>query len=268
MAAGLSSSSALLTSFTLALLQVNGVTAGFEDLMEILPEGERFVGTRGGGMDHAAVLASRLGCALLVNFAPVSVRPVPIPSTWSFLVAHSLIRAEKSGAVRAEYNARRSAGRSALERLGFASYAAVIEHGTPEELNRLAGERLSGLELRSFLHVIGEAQRVRDAVAALRNGDAPAFGRLLSASHASLRDLLRVSSAELDTLVDVAREAGALGARLTGAGFGGCAVILCSAASRERVRAEIIHHYYSGRAGFDAGMHLIDTVPSAGALFG
>ena len=267
-AAGLSSSSALLTAVTLALLQVNGVAAGFEDLMDILPEGERFVGTRGGGMDHAAVLASRPGCALLVNFAPVSVRPVPIPCTWSFLVAHSLIRAEKSGALRAEYNARRSAGQIALQRLGFSSYAAAIEHGTFEELNRLAAERLSGLELRSFLHVIGEAVRVSDAVLALRNADASAFGQLLNASHASLRDLLRVSSVELDMLVDVAREAGALGARLTGAGFGGCVVILCSAASRERVRAEIIERYYSGRDGFDAGIHLIDAVPSAGALFG
>jgi len=64
-AAGLSSSSALLVAFTLALLEANGLGASFDELMEILPDGEQFVGTRGGGMDHAASLASRTGCATL-----------------------------------------------------------------------------------------------------------------------------------------------------------------------------------------------------------
>ena len=58
--------------------------------MEVLPEGEHFVGTRGGGMDHAASLASQAGCASLIEFDPLAVRPVPIPPDWAFLVAHSL----------------------------------------------------------------------------------------------------------------------------------------------------------------------------------
>src|SRR5215472_13820131 len=66
-AAGLSSSSALLTGFTLALLRANGIATTFEELMQVLPEAEYFVGTRGGGMDHAAVLASKAGCASLVR---------------------------------------------------------------------------------------------------------------------------------------------------------------------------------------------------------
>ncbi|HET8549701.1 MAG TPA: galactokinase family protein, partial [Bryobacteraceae bacterium] len=78
-AAGLSSSSALLTGMTLAFLRANAVNASFEELMDVLPEGEYFVGTRGGGMDHAAVLAGRPGCALLVEFAPVVVTPVEVP---------------------------------------------------------------------------------------------------------------------------------------------------------------------------------------------
>jgi galactokinase len=99
-AAGLSSSSALIVAFALALLQANGFSATFEELMEILPEGEHFVGTRGGGMDHAAALASKEGCASLVGFHPLSVRHVPIPPDWTFLAADSLVRAEKSGAAR------------------------------------------------------------------------------------------------------------------------------------------------------------------------
>jgi galactokinase len=263
-AAGLSSSSALLTAFTLALLEANGIRAGFEELMDVLPEGEHFVGTRGGGMDHAAVLASRAGCALLVNFAPVSVEHVPIPRGWAFLVAHSLTTAEKSHHMRAEYNARRTAGTRGLARLGLPSYAEAVERF--DEVSTLARGRLDEEACRCFLHVAGEAVRVRKAVAALRAGDAESFGKLLYASHESLRDLLRISNPSLDELVEAARESGARGARLTGAGFGGCAVVFCDAAERDRIGAELVRRYYSRRAGFDPEKHLIAAEPSSGAL--
>src|SRR5215831_7672327 len=126
-AAGLSSSSALIVAFTLALLRANGISTTFEELMEILPDGEQFVGTRGGGMDHAASLASRAGCASLIGFAPLSVQHIPVPAGWSFLVAHSMHTAEKSGPVRERYNAVRVAGAEALRELGFASYAEAVE---------------------------------------------------------------------------------------------------------------------------------------------
>jgi galactokinase len=264
-AAGLSSSSAVLTGFTLALLQANGVHATFEELMDILPDGEQFVGTRGGGMDHAAVLACKPGSALLIHFAPVSISQVPIPEDWAFLVAHSLTTAEKSGAIRAEYNSRRTAGARALQQLGLASYRSAVEERTFDELQALAA-KLDDEEQRCFLHVVGEAFRVENAVAALRDADAATFGRVLDASHESLRDKLRVSCPALDSLVEAARLAGAFGARLTGAGFGGCVVILCDAANRDRVRSELAERYYSGRAGFNPDMHLIAAEPSTGAL--
>ena len=188
-AAGLSSSSALLAAFTLALLRANGWEASFEDLMEILPEGEQFVGTRGGGMDHAAALASREGFASLICFDPITVRHVAIPRDWAFLVIDSGIRAEKSGAARERYNAVRN-------------------------LPGAAG------------HVASESARVREAVTAMEAADAAAFGRLLLESHASLRDVLRVSDPELDLIVECAMAVGAFGARLTGAGFGGSVVAL------------------------------------------
>ncbi len=198
-AAGLSSSSALIVAFTLALLRVNGWSAEFDDLMEILPEGERFVGTRGGGMDHAAVLASRTGYASLVSFQPVAVRHVPIPADWIFLVADSGVRAEKSGAARERYNAVRNSPGAAA-------------------------------------HVAGETARVSDAVAAMEAGDAAAFGRLMLESHASLRDGLCVSHPELDSIVKCAMAAGASGARLSGAGFGGSVVALCRREEAAAVR--------------------------------
>jgi len=256
-AAGLSSSSALLVAFTLALLDANGLSASFADLMDILPDGEQFVGTRGGGMDHAACLASKAGCATLVEFAPLSVRHIPVPAGWSFLVAHSLQTAEKSGAAREEYNLRRQAGDDALRQLGLANY----RDARPE-----FAARLDGRARDAFLHVTTEARRVHAAVSAMECGDCAAFGSLLLDSHASLRDRLRVSCAALDRLVEAAMESGAAGARLTGAGFGGCAVVLCRTGDTARVRRGLIERYYSHRPGFDESAHLLDAIPSAGAL--
>lgn len=220
--------------------------------MEVLPEGEYFVGTRGGGMDHAAVLSARVGYATLVRFAPVSVEMIPVPPGWSFLVAHSMTHAEKSGAVRAEYNLRRTAGTRALAKLGYASYAEVPAGcGT---------EGLDEEERRCFLHVTGEGRRVVAAAEAMQRADAAEFGRLLYESHASARDLLRISTPTLDELVEAARGAGAPGARLTGAGFGGCAVVFCRSNELEDVEAGLLGSFYAERERFDPFLHFIEIV--------
>ena len=264
-AAGLSSSTALLVAFTLALLDANGFHPEIAELMEILPDGEQFVGTRGGGMDHAAVLACQSRCALLIDFDPLALTAIPVPSHWSFLVAHSLTTAEKSGAVNAEYNARRTAGIGGLQKLGLRSYREAVSRHSLEELTTSAG-LLAGAESRSFLHVISETFRVQECLTALRTEDIHHFGRLLTASHASLRDQLLVSNPSLDRLVQSALEAGAAGARLTGAGFGGCAIVLTQMGDRDRVRDELINRYYANRPDFDPQKHLFFATPSPGAL--
>ena len=262
-AAGLSSSSALIVAFALCLLAANGIEAGFEELMSILPEGEHFVGTRGGGMDHAAILASRAGHASLIEFAPLAIRHIAVPGDWAFLVAHSLETAEKSGSVRAAYNARRQAGTAALARLGVASYREVIAE--PQRHDEFLA-RLTGAEERdAFLHTTSEFARVAEAVAALESGDAVCFGRILTESHRSLRERLHVSSPALDRLVDAAAACGALGARLTGAGFGGAIVALTRKSDLPALRRRLIASYYAGRAEFREADHLIDAVPAAGA---
>jgi galactokinase len=257
-AAGLSSSTALLTGFTLALLRANDIEPTVRELMEVLPDGEQFVGTRGGGMDHAAVLASKAGCALLVDFAPLQLTDVPIPDSWSFIVAHSLKTAEKSGATREQYNARRAAGQNALKKLGLSSY---LEASEQDDSPQLTNE-----ERRAFRHVVSEAKRVGAAVEALRTADKYAFGNLLYESHRSLRDDLRVSCDELDELVTLALKNKALGARLTGAGFGGCAIIFCEMSERERIARALVDGFYSKRRDFHSSEHLIFAEPSAGAL--
>ena len=239
-AAGLASSSALLVAVALGLLRANGYNPEFEELMEVLPDGEQFVGTRGGGMDHAAALASRAGCASLVEFEPVRVRHIPIPADWGFVVAHSGVRAEKSGAAREAYNARRRGGTAALARLGLRSY----REAHPEDAARLAVPE----EHDAFLHTTTEAVRVRAAAAAMEAGDLEGFGKLLLESHASLRDRLRVSRPELDRLVERAMKAGAAGARLTGAGFGGCVVIACER-RRGGAICEALPGAFAGEAG-------------------
>jgi galactokinase len=257
-AAGLSSSSALIVAITLALLRANQREATFEELMEILPDGEQFVGTRGGGMDHAASLASREGCASLIEFVPLAVHHIPIPAGWAFLVANSLQTAEKSGGVRDRYNAVRTAGALALRETGFASYAEAIQGRTEKELGALAAAKHLP---PAFLHVVTEAFRVRHAVEAMHDDDSATFGRLLLASHASLRDRLEVSCPALDRLVEAAMDSGALGARLTGGGFGGCAVVLCRRADLSKVHAGLVERFYSGSPA-----HILYAEPGPGAV--
>jgi galactokinase len=257
-AAGLSSSSALIVAVTLALLRANQREATFEELMEILPDGEQFVGTRGGGMDHAASLASRDGCASLIEFAPLAVQHIPIPEGWAFLVANSLQIAEKSGAVRERYNAVRVVGAQALGEAGFASYAEAMQGKSEAELAALAAAKHLPPE---FLHVVTEAFRVRHAVEAIKQDDTARFGQLLLASHASLRDRLQVSCPALDRLVETAMDSGALGARLTGAGFGGCVVVLCRRGDLAKVRDGLVERFYFGDSA-----HILHAEAGPGAV--
>jgi len=215
-AAGLSSSSALVIAAALALLRARGEAWEFAELMEVLPEGERYVGTRGGGMDHAVCLAGREGCALKIGFSPVTAKPVPVPRDWAFFVAHSLRRAEKSGGQREEYNRRR----------------ALAEAGDP-------------LALR---HALGERERVENAVLALRGACFDRFGELLNVSHRSLRDDLKVSCEAADRLAEDCLAAGAVGARIMGAGFGGYVVGLCRARDVEETMARLERDHYAARA--------------------
>lgn len=234
-AAGLSSSSALVIAATLALLSIRGIAWNFSELMEILPEGEMYVGTRGGGMDHAVCLAGRAGCALRIAFDPVTVQPEPVPEGWAFFVAHSLRRAEKSGGVREEYNHRR----------------ALAQAGDPAALR----------------HALSERERVESAVLAMRRGDIDAFGELLNASHRSLRDDLRVSCEAADHLVTACVAAGAKGARIMGAGFGGYVVGLGEKDSAQEVLARLDRDHFARlpeRAGFPD--YLMPVAAGEGAL--
>lgn len=250
LAAGLSSSSAMVVATTLALLAANELRVPIEDLMELCARAERYVGVDSGGMDQAVSLGGRAGCALRIDFAPVRTRAIPIPDSWRFVVANSGVGAEKSGRARDAYNARVAECAEALRRVLALPEASDwprtwrdLVATVPESRLLAAGRRaLDGELSRRFRHVITEGFRVELAVDALRRGDAGEFGRLMDLSHASLRDDYEVSCPELDACVRVARASGALGARLTGAGFGGCIVALAEQATAPAVESALRGH--------------------------
>ncbi len=247
-ASGLSSSSALTNAVGLALAHIAEVDVPTLEFANAMAEAERFTGTRGGGMDQAISLCGRAGHATRIDFRPLRVHHWMIPEDWRFVVADTGVVAEKSGAAQATYNLRRRECEGALGALAGAlagngslrrtprGYPELIRHvGGHREAISLAERHLEGSELKRFRHVVSEACRVEEARDALMLADATVFGDLMNASHASLRADFLVSSVELDALVGQALEGGARGARLTGAGFGGCIVALADAGTVDSV---------------------------------
>ncbi len=236
-AAGLSSSSALVVAAGLAAAAAAGIEFDPLELAQLMAESEQYVGTRGGGMDQAACIAGKTGCAVRIEFDPLRATSVPIPGGWRFIVADTGVKAHKSGAAREAYNSLRDQTEQALAFVWpiaaggrpAASYRELVLGRTTGEiadLVRLASGILSDDLLPRFRHVVTEGARVGLAERALLGDDPTTFGALMNASHASLRDDFGVSSPELDALAGLALGAGAYGARLTGAGMGGCIVAL------------------------------------------
>lgn len=250
---GLSSSSALVVAVALALLTVNGATIDRVELMDLLARGERYVGLRGGGMDQAICLGALEGHAARVEFEPARLTQVPVPQSWRFVVASSLVPAEKSGQARAVYNRRTEECRAALEVVAAhfgvreVSYPGLLRAVHPNELTLRATEVLESPLEQRFRHVVTEAERVRLAEEALLADDLQSFGGLLDESHESLRHDYDVSTPELDELVEIARRAGARGARLTGAGLGGCAIAVCEEGRVGSVMEALEREFYAGR---------------------
>jgi galactokinase len=127
-------------------------------------------------------------------------------------------------------------------------------------------EKLSDVEFRRSRHVIGEIKRTLDAVAALEGGDYHAFGELMVGSHNSLRDDYEVSCEELDAIVEIAcSQDGVYGARMTGGGFGGCAIVLVEAAWADAV-SQAIGDGFEGRFGHRCPIFATTAAAGAQAL--
>ena len=211
--AGLSSSAALEVAVALAL----GFDASPVALAERCQRAEqRASGVPCGIMDQLASAAGVDGHALLIDTHRRTVRPLRVPRGLEVRVVHSGEDRELAGSAYADRKAELAAAEAIVGPLRLVEDPAALAPIDDEVVRRRAR------------HVVTENARVRAAVAALLDGDVDALGRLLDESHRSLRDDLEVSTAGLDQLVaGLAATPGVHGARLTGAGFGGCAVALC-----------------------------------------
>ncbi len=127
-------------------------------------------------------------------------------------------------------------------------------------------DRLPPNVLRRCEHIVHENERVIATVAALREGDLRALGRLFAASHVSLRDLLEVSSPELDTMVEIASAVpGVIASRMTGGGFGGCTVSLVERGTEDALRDRVMSEY-PARTGLSPRVYAVDAVDGAGEI--
>lgn len=256
---GLSSSAALECAVAVAATQLAGLDLTERlraQLAEVCVRAETEVaGAPTGGLDQSVSLFAEAGNALLLDFADHSRTQVPLalgPARMAFLVidttvSHALV--DEGG-----YAARRADCEEAACRLGVPSLREV----TVGDLARLDDPVL----LARARHVVTEIQRVQDTVQALADHDWDEVGRLFVASHASLRDDYQVSCEELDEAVSAALAAGALGARMTGGGFGGSAVAVVPSQRLSQL-VTAVSEAFAG-LGF-APPQLLVAEPSAGA---
>jgi galactokinase len=210
--AGLSSSAALEVALCSALIALAGARVPEPiELARICARVENlWVGARTGLLDQLASLLGQHDHALRIDFRSLDVAPVPLELDGFTLV--TLDSGERHANAASGYNERRTECMAACEQLGIAT----LREGTLEQAARLAPPLSSRVR-----HVITENARVDAAVDALARGDLAALGRLLDASHASLRDHYEVSTPAVEVTVARLRDAGALGARIVGGGFGG-----------------------------------------------
>ena len=237
---GLSSSAALECSVALALAELHDAPL---DRVALARAGQRAeneaVGVPTGLMDQLASLLAREGSALFVDMRSLATRHVPLDVSGPVRLLVLDTRSPRrlgSGA----YAERRAACDEAAAKLGVAS----LRDASLDAVE--AADDLGDVARRRARHVVTENERVLRTVEALETGDFEAVGELLAASHRSLRDDYDVSSPELDAAVDAATSAGAYGARMTGAGFGGCAIALVPRERVESVAEEVRERFADG----------------------
>lgn len=254
--AGLSSSAAL----ELACARAFQALAGWDwDPVEVAHHCRRaendWVGVSSGLMDQIASAAGRQGAALLLDCRSIDFEAVPVPDDVVLVVMDTATRRELASS---GYNDRRRECHRAAQALGVDSLRDVSERELTERR-----DDLDEVVWRRAFHVVTENARTLEAAAAMRAGDPGELGRLMKASHRSLRDDFAVSSDALDAIVEVAAGIdGCYGARLTGGGFAGCAVALVAADRTSEFADELVSRY-GGVTGHEATTHVCHPVDGA-----
>ncbi len=245
--AGLSSSAAIEVATAVAFRDAFELGIKDRDLALLCQRAENeYVGVQCGIMDQFASALSKAGHALLIDCRTLAYKHVPLrlaENGLAIVIANSAVQREL---VMSAYNERRRECEEAVSRLRD-----LLGRPSLHSLRDVRADEIATLEinaddvvLRRARHVVGEIDRVAEAVDALENDDFKRLGTLMAASHASLRDDYEVSSIQLDLLVELASsQEYVLGARLTGAGFGGCTVNLVRAERVEDFARDVIAPY-------------------------
>ncbi|MCX4640678.1 galactokinase [Streptomyces sp. P9-2B-2] len=258
--AGLSSSAALEVVTALALNDLYALGQEPQRLAQLAQRAENaFVGVPCGIMDQTAAACCTEGHALFLDTRDLTRRQVPFDLAGEglrLLVVDTRVKHELGDGAYAE---RRAGCERGARALGVRALREVPYEHLPEALARLAGEPVVQALVR---HIVTENHRVEEVIGCLDAGRTRAIGPLLTAGHASLRDDFKISCRELDLAVDSALAAGALGARMTGGGFGGSAIVLVEEAAATAVGAAVTEAF---AAAGHAAPRIFDAVAGAGA---
>jgi galactokinase len=255
--AGLSSSAALECAVLSALADLNELDiAGLERAKLARRSENAFVGAPTGLMDQAASTLCTAGHALFFDCRTAGAEQVRFDTAGAGLEILVLDTKTPHALVDSEYAARRASCEMAARLLGVAALRDVIS--LDAALEQLADPVIQ----RRVRHVVSENARVLEAVGVLRAGRIADLAPLLDASHASMRDDFEITVPQVDLAVETARAAGALGARMTGGGFGGCIIALVPAGEVGQVGSDIADSF--AEAGFRPPVHFA-ALPSAGA---
>ncbi|MFF8906695.1 galactokinase [Streptomyces olivaceoviridis] len=258
--AGLSSSAALEVVIALALNDLYDLGLQRWKLARLCQRAENvYVGAPTGIMDQTASACCEQGHALFLDTRDLSQQQIPfdlVAEGLRLLVVDTQVKHAHSGG---EYGKRRAGCEKGAALLGVDALRDIPYDGLDAALARLGDEEEV---IRLVRHVVTEDERVERTVALLSAGDTRAIGPVLTEGHASLRDDFRISCPELDLVVDTALAAGALGARMTGGGFGGSAIVLAEAADADTLTKAVEEAFAA--ADFKTP-RVFEAVPSAGA---
>lgn len=251
--AGLSSSAALEVAVAAAFAAAGEIPLDPRHLALLAQRSENdFVGVQCGIMDQLVAVFGQPHHALLIDCRSLDVEPVPLTLDDQGIAVVIVDSAVRRSLGDSPYNQRRRECAQAAAALGVPALRDVA----PDDLEA-RGPELPPELLRRARHVVTEEARVTAAVAALSCGDLVTLGRLLCGSHESLRHDFQVSCSQLDLLVELAAKAeGVLGARLTGAGFGGCTLNLVRRGALDAFRRGVLETYRE-RTGLPAQMHIV-----------
>lgn len=260
--AGLSSSAALEVATARAFASISGFAWDAVRIARICQRAENdWVGVKCGIMDQAVSAAARAGNAFFLDCRTLEYEHVPLPKDVAVAVMDTSTR---RGLVDSAYNERRSQCELAAQFFGVKALRDV----SVEELEE-RGKKKEGIEdvvWKRARHIVTENARVLKAVEAMRAGDSSTLGKLFNESHASLRDDFEVTSDALNWMVEIAQsQPGCFGARMTGAGFGGCAVAVVR---REKAGAfaEAVGAEYRLKSGKEAGIFVCEAGEGASVI--